>query len=237
MANQLKEVHFLNQRALVDRKYGKTDYFAPIVFFWPSFSAFRERFSLKILVVGDKQVGKTALIHRYLEGKYTTVPQTTELRFKTIELHGHMIELQIMETDFATLRTKNPFYLQPHACLICYDITDINSFQTARKSLKLIRLYTVNVVSFLVGTKADQGVKKAVSNKPLSPSVSIIETSAKDNVNVTECFLNCAKTVFKSLAWPNYVPSEQTLRWMVGLPEISDEKITMHRDEPKCIVQ
>lgn len=39
--------------------------FLPITFFWPSYSAFKERHTFKILVVGEPNTGKRSLLQRF----------------------------------------------------------------------------------------------------------------------------------------------------------------------------
>jgi len=229
MAYRLQETQAQNQKMLDRYKAmqdkGKNNIFIPINFFWPSFTSLKERYTLRVLVVGDQKVGKTSLLHRFTEDNFSAVHLKSELTLRSIDLHDRVIELQILDSGYENFRgSKASCYLQAHICLVCYDISDLSSFQNVKKWFKQIRKHNSNIICYLVGTKSDS-VKRSVqleTAKALADelSVGVIETSAKESENVTECFVNCAKQAFKALAWPNYVPPEKTFRQMVRLPEV-----------------
>jgi len=242
MGNHLRDVQSANRRTASNKTSGsmKSD---SISFFWPSFSAFRERFSVKFLIIGERSVGKTALLRRFTEGTFLANPPLSkrELKFHTIEIDGQPIEMQIMETDFNELRPTRQKYI-PHACFLCYDMSDLATFTSARKSIRYIQRYSSIVLCFLVGTKADISLKRSSSADATKSfeaiAVPMFETSAKENININECFYNCAKVVFRTFMWPRYVPPEDVLRKRARVDELRDPPPHSPQEDPnKCAIQ
>jgi len=166
-----------------------------------------------------------------------------DLKLRSVELFDKVVEIQMLDSGYENFKeTKASCYLQAHACLICYDITDLSSFQSVKKWEKQIQKYNSNVVTMLVGTKSDMSSKRSVTaeagqNLASAMGIPFIETSSKTDVNVDECFVNCARRVFNVLAWPTYIPPEKIFRSIVGLPEV-DWCVKGEVDtKPKCTIQ
>ena len=88
---------------------------------------------LKIIVVGDSGVGKTALLRRYVRNEFSASYSSTigaDFMTKTLEIDNKSIVLQIWDTAgqerFQSL--GNAFYRGSDACILVYDITDKKSF-------------------------------------------------------------------------------------------------------------
>jgi len=229
MARRLNETNEQNKKNLEKLVENKSNNFSHIRFFWPSYAAFRENYKFQIVVLGDAGVGKSNLLLRYAEDKFSNTHIKSEIKLRTLELHGSCIELQMLDSGYEEFKdptTATGCLVSAHACLLCFDVTDLSSFESVTKKwLPKVEKYRKNGLHVcLVGTKADIE-KRAVSyetakNLALSFGVPYFETSSKRNSGVNECFTQCASNVFKILAWPNYVPQEIVFRTMVGLPEV-----------------
>eukprot|EP01083_Nonionella_stella_P002192 6316_1 len=89
---------------------------------------------VKIIIIGESGVGKTALLHQYVTGKFIQEHKSTiGADFHTSELNidQKTITLQIWDTAgqerFQSL--GNAFYRGADACILVYDITEAKSFE------------------------------------------------------------------------------------------------------------
>jgi len=226
---RLKEIHEQNNKLLEKFKNSKgLDVFYPINFFWPSYTALRERYTFRILVLGCPNSGKSSLILRFTNDTFSIGPVASELKIGSTECNGHIIELQILDSGSEHFRnSKIGCYLQAHAIFLCYDANDQRSFQGVKRWLSKIRKHnTSSLITFLIATKMDMDPERQeilyAQGKSLADSEGIPfwATSSKTSENVFNCFNDCAKIIYQHLAWPRYVPEERTLRAMLGLPEL-----------------
>ena len=77
--------------------------------------------------------------------------------------------------------------------MVVYDITDGNSFANVQGWLKEIHENCYSVALILVGNKCDNEKQRIVEKKDASSfasqmGIEFIETSAKENINVTQLF-------------------------------------------------
>ncbi|KAI5646533.1 ras family domain-containing protein [Phthorimaea operculella] len=87
----------------------------------------------KLLVLGDSNVGKTCIVHRYCDERYYDIYISTigiDFKQKIISVDGTPVKLQIWDTAgqerFRTLTTA--YYRGACGILLMYDITNLESF-------------------------------------------------------------------------------------------------------------
>ncbi|KAJ5116892.1 Ras-like GTP-binding protein RYL2 [Penicillium angulare] len=124
----------------------------------------------KIVVLGGQGVGKTSLVHRYVRNAFnpSTTTSTVGASFITKRVidttSDTTVRLQIWDTAgqerFRSI--SRLYYRGAHACLLCYDITDENSFQEMAGWLRELRKNLGDdnetdppLVIHVVGTKSD----------------------------------------------------------------------------------
>eukprot|EP01013_Petalomonas_cantuscygni_P038288 TRINITY_DN69367_c0_g1_i1.p2 TRINITY_DN69367_c0_g1~~TRINITY_DN69367_c0_g1_i1.p2 ORF type:complete len:204 (+),score=50.71 TRINITY_DN69367_c0_g1_i1:275-886(+) len=162
----------------------------------------------KILLIGDTGVGKSCLLLRFADESWTEHYISTigvDFKIKTIQLDGKILKLQIWDTAgqerFRTITSS--YYRGAHGIIVCYDVTDQDSFNNVKTWLKEIEKYaTDDVCKLLVGNKCDLVVKKTVdytTAKEFAEKLGIpfIETSAKNATNVEKAFLKMAEIIKK----------------------------------------
>jgi len=99
--------------------------------------------------------------------------------------------------------------------LLVYDVTDEQSFQNIRNWIRNIEQHAAdNVDKILIGNKCDMENAKLVTKaqgQALADEYSIkfFETSAKNNINVTEAFTSIATDIKKRLMDNPNAPSTQ----------------------------
>jgi len=86
----------------------------------------------KLVVLGDSGVGKTTLIHKFIENEFRVDFKATigaDFSCKTIDVDGQKVELQIWDTagEERFHSVGAAFYRGTDACIIVYDCTQSES--------------------------------------------------------------------------------------------------------------
>lgn len=120
---------------------------------------------LKVIILGDAGVGKTALMNQYVHRKFSSQYKATigaDFLTKEIIIDDRQVTLQIWDTAgqerFQSLGVA--FYRGADACVIVYDVTYQNSFKTLEtwRDEFLIQASPRNQEQFpflLIGNKVD----------------------------------------------------------------------------------
>eukprot|EP01118_Nematostelium_gracile_P006188 TRINITY_DN1990_c0_g1_i2.p1 TRINITY_DN1990_c0_g1~~TRINITY_DN1990_c0_g1_i2.p1 ORF type:complete len:203 (+),score=51.51 TRINITY_DN1990_c0_g1_i2:96-704(+) len=162
----------------------------------------------KLLVVGETGVGKSCLLLKYVEGSFTETFISTigvDFKMKTVGINDKKVKLQIWDTAgqerYRTI--VNSFYRGAHGILLCFDLTDVNSFLRVQHWLGEIgRLAPEGIPIVLAGTKSDLTKKRMVDNKEAVATaekhhLKYVETSSKTGDNVDDVFATLAAEVLK----------------------------------------
>jgi small GTP-binding protein len=161
--------------------------------------------NLKILLVGDSAVGKTTLILKYVDGKFSDSHITTigvEYKDKEITVNNRKINLQIWDTSgqerYRSI-TKN-FYRNAHGILFVFDVTNQTSFDHLKDWLNSSNECDIDFKKIIVGNKID--LNDRVVNKETMEFFAeknqikkSYETSAKDGTNVDLIFKEMAELI------------------------------------------
>ncbi|KFA78078.1 hypothetical protein S40288_05428 [Stachybotrys chartarum IBT 40288] len=118
----------------------------------------------KIVVLGAQGVGKTSLVMRYCKGSFnpSQITSTVGASFLTKRVvdtdTDTVVRLQIWDTAgqerFRSI--SRLYYRGANACILCYSITDAQSFSDMGSwLLELRRNLPADVILHVVGTKAD----------------------------------------------------------------------------------
>ena len=165
---------------------------------------------LKLMMIGDQAVGKTALLVRYADDDFNEVLLPTigiDFKIKTIELQGKRVKLQIWDTAgqerFRTI--TQAYYRGAMGILLIYDVTNTKSWSNVRSWVRNIEgnaPQTANKI--LVGNKCDLTNQRQVSTQQGQQlareyDIKFFETSARSNTNVQEVFLTLATDVIERL--------------------------------------
>ena len=159
--------------------------------------------SLKVIVIGDSGVGKTAITKRLVENSFQEHTASTigiEYEFTTINVNGKSVKLSIWDTagqeKFKSV--SRAYYRQAACVLLVFDITVKETFEHVNSWLQDVRSLSDGEPSFiLVGNKSDLAESRVVSTSEAQDfgeenHIEYIETSAKEGTNVSEAFIRCA---------------------------------------------
>mmetsp|Transcript_65867 Transcript_65867/g.183526 ORF Transcript_65867/g.183526 Transcript_65867/m.183526 type:complete len:233 (-) Transcript_65867:118-816(-) len=166
---------------------------------------------VKLLLIGDSGVGKSSLLCKFADGKFSThITQTVGMDFKVkmLDLGGRRVKLQVWDTAgqerFHTITQQ--YYRNAMGIILVYDATNEESFANIRRwSAQIAAHGAEDTNRLLVGNKADyqpsQLVVETSRGQALADEYGIpfFETSAKSGLNVEEAFIAIADDVRKRL--------------------------------------
>ena len=165
--------------------------------------------SFKIIVIGPAAVGKSSLIRRFVEDKFTFAYKFTigvDFATKIIEYDTKKkARLTIWDIGgqdrFKTLRRN--FYEGAHGALVVFDLSRAQTFSRMKEWISdMHQLLRRKVPFVIIGNKIDLiseigiviGKKKPEKYAQLNNSI-YIETSAKSGDNVQKAFLELTKMI------------------------------------------
>ena len=124
-----------------------------------------------------------------------------DFKAKDIIVNNKKVKLQLWDTAgherFRTITTS--YYRGAHGIATVFDLSDRESFEHVEKWLEEINQYAKeNVMRFLIGNKSDLVDERKVTYdevRTLANRLNIyyIETSAKNNINISDFFLIATK--------------------------------------------
>ena len=153
---------------------------------------------LKLLIIGDSNVGKTSMLLNYTDNYFPESHLATigvEYKVKQIKINNYNITLQIWDTAgqerFRSI-TKS-FFRNTNGILFVYDITSRKSFQSVKEWIKDSEMHDTGFEKVLCGNKIDLEQQRQVNFDELKEfgmkkKIDVIETSAKDRINIDESF-------------------------------------------------
>lgn len=155
---------------------------------------------VKVVTLGSSNVGKTALVNRWLEDRFDvrfnpTVAAAFEQQ--SVEYEGKSYNLQVWDTaGQEQYRSQTPMYLRnSNAVLLVFDISDRTSFEDLHEWMNVLNSAGEDTPFVLVANKVDleENGQRAV---PTEEGVKFaeqhggryFETSAKAGTGVDEAF-------------------------------------------------
>ncbi|XP_078537483.1 ras-related protein Rab-17 isoform X1 [Lissotriton helveticus] len=172
------------------------------------FECDRTSYAFKLVVLGSSGVGKSSLVLRYVKDDFRDLPVTVGCAFFTqlVCLDHTTIKFEIWDTAGQEKYHSvcHLYYRGANAALLVYDITSKETFFRAQLWLKeLAREFAAEEITIaLIGNKTDLSEEREVTSEEAQNfaednSVLFMETSAKDDYNVTEAFLAVAQELLK----------------------------------------
>ncbi|MHA1671021.1 MAG: Rab family GTPase [Promethearchaeota archaeon] len=165
---------------------------------------------IKIIITGNGGVGKTTLLHRYVEGKFLVNTYMTigvEFFIKELDIDGSKVLLQIW--DFGG-QERFRFLLKNYAkgtkgALFLFDLTRPLSLGSIEEWIDICRSEDPTIPILLVGSKADLEDSPSLNEEYIQNRqhafdlFDFIRVSSKSGSNVDEAFRLIAEKVVKSI--------------------------------------
>ena len=177
--------------------------------------------SFKLIAIGDSSVGKSCLTTQAVRNNFMEFYQATvgfEFLTFNLRINSNVVKLQIWDTCGQEVYKSliSNFYRNCSLALIVYAINNRNSFEHAENWLNDLKNQSnPNVRVFLVGNKSDLEQERTVSKEEAEKFKEekkldvFMETSAKNNTNVTEAFEALAKIMVESSNKKNTIKIEK----------------------------
>lgn len=164
----------------------------------------------KLVMVGSSGVGKSALTIRFVRGEFAQYwdPTIEDSYRKKCIVDGNVVEIDILDT--AALHYSNTFhhyYRTGQAFIICFSVIDKKSFEEVVLFYDFIMRFQEEedkeTPILLVGNKIDMRIQRVVTKEDalqLAKKLNCVyvETSAKNNENVTHLFYESVRRIEKS---------------------------------------
>jgi len=181
----------------------------------------KKKVLLKLIILGESGVGKTAILNTYVNGKFIEDHKATigaDFLTKELTLPDKIVTLQIWDTAgqerFQSL--GNAFYRGSDACVLVYDITSDVSF-------KKIDEWRTNFITqatpddpkkfpfLLLGNKLDQDNQRQVDkhqadNYAKSHGMRFYETSAANGANIDDAIKDLSSFASEMDTVPYFSP-------------------------------
>jgi small GTP-binding protein len=162
----------------------------------------------KFIIIGSSGVGKTAILKRLLEDKFSPDSKTTvgvDCYNTTMDIDGQNVKMQIWDTAgqerFRSL--SQAYYRSAVAVILVFDLSDRKSFGDLPQWLNDIHtLCDPNAVITLIGNKRDLVQQRAVSQSEAENfaqlhQLAYLETSALGGDNVEDAFHRTTAAVLR----------------------------------------
>uniref|UniRef100_A0A3Q2NRL6 Ras-related protein Rab-7b n=1 Tax=Fundulus heteroclitus TaxID=8078 RepID=A0A3Q2NRL6_FUNHE len=163
--------------------------------------------TLKTILVGNSGVGKSSIMNRYVNNRFTNMYRATigtDFFSKAVRIDGTSVTLQIWDTA-GTERFQSlgsPLYRGSHSCMLVFDVTSMASFSALdvwRKEF-LVQGEPQDPSDFpfiVLGNKTDLSRREVSRRKALQWCEDIgaeyFEGSAKEDLDLDKPFLRAAE--------------------------------------------
>ncbi len=163
-------------------------------------------YRFKFVIIGDHEVGKTSLVRRFVENRFSHDYRATiglNILSHSIEFYGNKITYSLFDVGAQKFfaRFRQTYYLGAQAAFIVFDLTNKTSFENINTWYKELENFVQgrHIPMIIIGNKSDLYEQKAISyqdgvdfvtemaNKA-KIKVTYIETSALTGANVEDAF-------------------------------------------------
>ncbi|RUS77167.1 hypothetical protein EGW08_015074 [Elysia chlorotica] len=125
---------------------------------------------IKVVGIGNANVGKTCLIKHFCESKFNSGYQPTvgvDYGFKVQEMHGVDLRVHLWDLSGASefFDVRNELYSGTDAIFLVFDVTNTSSFEALEQWQREVQRFASGKPDiFVVGNKSDLKMKRAVTS-------------------------------------------------------------------------
>ncbi|KAI3977008.1 hypothetical protein MKX01_008866 [Papaver californicum] len=203
----------------------------------------------KAVLIGDSGAGKSNLLSRFSRNEFRLDSKPTigvEFAYRNIRVGDKLIKAQIWDTAgqerFRAITSS--YYRGALGAMLVYDLTRRATFDNLQKWLdELRRFANTDMVIVLVGNKSDLVDKREVEeeegrNLAEKEGLYFMETSALENVNVEEAYLEMVTKIFEITSHKSVQEKIDTDRELteisVGKPIVSIDEVSATIKQSRC---
>lgn len=150
---------------------------------------------LKVIILGDAGVGKTAFVKRLSTGKFISYySPTIGAEFTSVSLQSNIGDIVFDLWEFSGYqkysRITDKFWSDVHGCLVMFDSNDQNSYEGVVNWINRIKRVEPVVPFVICGTKGD--------HNRLTNSLSYVRISSKFFYNCELALILLARKIYKN---------------------------------------
>eukprot|EP00768_Dysnectes_brevis_P000505 gnl/Dysnectes_brevis/1109_a1240_4317.p1 GENE.gnl/Dysnectes_brevis/1109_a1240_4317~~gnl/Dysnectes_brevis/1109_a1240_4317.p1 ORF type:complete len:207 (-),score=16.62 gnl/Dysnectes_brevis/1109_a1240_4317:74-655(-) len=173
--------------------------------------------SVKLVLLGGSAVGKSSLVLRFVRNSFIDYQEPTigaAFLTQTVVIDDTTIKFEIWDTAgqerYGALAPM--YYRGAPAAVVVYDITSPPSFKRAKEWVEELRRETDDdVVIALAGNKCDLEAKRRIPTEDgqsyaAANNLLFMETSAKQNIGVSQLFQEIAKALPQDVTQKQQAP-------------------------------
>ena len=164
---------------------------------------------VKVVVIGDGNVGKSCLVLRYSEDKFVQSYLATmgsDFTIKLTQAKGIGVRLAIWDLGGQKMfQAMRKYYMQGAAgAIVVYDLAHKESFENIDRWIEELRSYSGDVPCVIFANKSDLSEERKISaeegqKKAEEYNFQYFETSAKTGENVQTAFNKLAEKIVDRL--------------------------------------
>lgn len=165
---------------------------------------------LKVLTAGEGGVGKTTLLHRYIDGKFSSETKMTigvEFFLKELNIDGQKVMLQLW--DFGG-QERFRFLLESYVigargALLMFDLTRAMTLENIKQWVQIVRKEDPELPILFLGSKSDLVNDICVEDdyieefKQYFDLYDFLRISSKTGVNVELSFESLTRQILKKI--------------------------------------
>ncbi len=178
---------------------------------------------IKLLLVGDGEVGKTVFVKRHKTGEFERQYISSPDRVSNLHFHTSAGEVIFNIWELNDLNDLSEEYSDADAAIIMFDVTSECSYKSAPEYYKKITSICSKIPIVLCGNKVDcrdRKVKLVDINFHRDVNISYYGTSSKSNSKFGKPFLTIIKELLKDdtihyIEAPAIFPPESTAEEIV----------------------
>ena len=184
----------------------------------------KKLFEAHIVTLGNGQVGKTSIILRYIDDRFSANYLSTigiDSKIKKIKMpNGEQIKVKISDTaGQERFRSIASNYLKKaNGILLVYDITCHESFSDINKWLQEINKNESTKPMVLIGNKSDLEDKREVPKeegmgyaKNVAKNIPFYETSCKTGDNVDKAIMDLVNQIYNKYSSNNKIENIENI--------------------------
>ena len=172
-------------------------------------SATGAAYAFKGIIVGDTNVGKTSIVHRFLHAErpqHVHLTVGVDFGIRIVRVGDICIKLQIWDTAGQEMYRSiaSAYYRNSAGCIVMFDVSNMRSFHSLQHWIYDICKAAPDVRCIVVGNKKDLVDKRIVNATTAMEFASSIgaqytETSVSDGKSVNNMFQMITQRIYEEL--------------------------------------